>query len=45
MESSRKQPYQAPSSEAVNIRTSGVLCDSQNDYNTEMNVRYTEETI
>ena len=45
MESSRKQPYQAPSSEAVNIRTSGVLCDSPNDYNTQMNVRYTEETI
>ena len=45
MNTSHKQPYQTPSSEAVSIRTSGVLCDSQNDYNTEMNVRYTEETI
>lgn len=45
MESSHKKPYKAPSSEAVAIRTSGVLCESPNDYNTEMDVRYTEETI
>ena len=45
MNTSSKRPYQAPSSETVAIHTSGMLCESPNDYNTEMNVRYTEETI
>ena len=42
METSRKKPYMAPSSETVAIRTSGVLCESPN---ASMNVTYMEETV
>ena len=42
MNTSRKKPYNAPSSETVAIRTSGVLCESPK---ASMNVTYLEETI
>ena len=42
MDISSKKPYQTPSSEAVSIRTSGVLCESPN---AKMNVTYIEEII
>ena len=39
------QPYASPASEVVEICPRGVLCDSPNDYNTQMDVRYTEVEI
>ena len=39
------KPYSSPTLEVVEICPRGFLCDSQDGYDTQMNVRYKEETI